>query len=340
MGHSFATMMADHDHEEEAPFDEVEERRQPRRTRAFATECSMRAIDASTVRILDTKKDEIQKSSRSSHRPWHHDCSSKDQHEPWMLCNWKCSESQPWGSRHPWDMDTMFSLNTPPALAAVAQQPPKAEQKQNTGENYYTQQWLLETTPPQPNGSHSTPHYLPTDFNQQPRTLGPPCLQLYRVRLPPVTLPLLSSLIKAAEAYATKLPTGWKTHLYSLTKQDIALQDIADHQPITDYVLATVPSLFGGRAVRRLDWNQPHILKYDCAGHRSVPLHHDLCDVTVNIALNDEFEGGGTFFPALGREPVRLERGEMLVHPGQLLHAGSAIRSGTRYLLIYFLMFA
>lgn len=71
--------------------------------------------------------------------------------------------------------------------------------------------------------------------------------------------------------------------------------------------------------------------------HRSVELHHDKCDVTVNIMLSrsNTYTGGGTYFPDACAN-VRLEFGEFLLHPGSCVHGGSPINSGTRYLMVLF----
>ena len=103
----------------------------------------------------------------------------------------------------------------------------------------------------------------------------------------------------------------------------------------------------GGTATRRpdvhMDKNQPHVLKY-CQGHSGVTLHYDKCDVTACLMLSESshYRGGGTYFPSLegagnsGGTTVFLDRGDLLLHPGKLVHAGRDITSGSRYLLVWF----
>jgi len=125
---------------------------------------------------------------------------------------------------------------------------------------------------------------------------------------------------------------------------------------LTDWVLRLVLSLYGNRqrvgAIANdrgvvgagstssvtMDSYQPHVLKYDCDRHTGATLHFDRCDVTVQLTLSEssDYDGGGTHFPALN-STVRLERGQLLLHPGPLLHAGCNIHRGTRYLLVWFL---
>ena len=281
---------------------------------------------------------------------------------PWMCTDWKGME--PW-CRHPWEKEAANSMATTRELCfsrtedwVSAMFPcesfnsPSALAPDNC--NSPAQGAVPTDNPYNGNNTGSKPSSIlasqcncPVPVSSrllQPAVvpLGPPYLQVYHVVVPPWALPVLPRLILTAETHARMLPQGWKTNLYSLTQQDIRLSDFttADHyQPMTDFVLGQViPTLYGGRAAVLADSNQPHILKYD-EHHRSVPLHHDLCDVTVNISLNDAYLGGGTYIPALGHVPIRLPQGHMLVHPGKLLHAGSAIQGGTRYLLIYFLKF-
>ena len=80
------------------------------------------------------------------------------------------------------------------------------------------------------------------------------------------------------------------------------------------------------------------------------PLHKDPGFVSVNIMLNDEFEGGGTFFEdqltseSLGQVQSKancphkpIGPGHALAHYGSLRHAGSATTSGVRDILVIFI---
>ena len=67
------------------------------------------------------------------------------------------------------------------------------------------------------------------------------------------------------------MASGWKTDLYSLTKQDLALLEVPGManciRPITDYISRAIRTLYGCRKVV-VDRNQPHILKYSVeSGH-------------------------------------------------------------------------
>eukprot|EP00633_Aureoumbra_lagunensis_P003060 CAMPEP_0197299384 /NCGR_PEP_ID=MMETSP0890-20130614/45932_1 /TAXON_ID=44058 ORGANISM="Aureoumbra lagunensis, Strain CCMP1510" /NCGR_SAMPLE_ID=MMETSP0890 /ASSEMBLY_ACC=CAM_ASM_000533 /LENGTH=281 /DNA_ID=CAMNT_0042777671 /DNA_START=231 /DNA_END=1076 /DNA_ORIENTATION=+ len=69
----------------------------------------------------------------------------------------------------------------------------------------------------------------------------------------------------------------------------------------------------------------------------SQPVHRDNCVKTYNIALNQNFSGGGTYFEAMNKV-IRLKNiGDALVHPGEYRHAGAATTQGSRWLLVLFL---
>lgn len=46
--------------------------------------------------------------------------------------------------------------------------------------------------------------------------------------------------------------------------------------------------------------------------------------------------GGGTYFRSI-RKTVRLKKGQVLVHPGDLYHKGVDIKSGLRNLIVCFM---
>ncbi|KAL3808222.1 hypothetical protein ACHAXA_011290, partial [Cyclostephanos tholiformis] len=162
--------------------------------------------------------------------------------------------------------------------------------------------------------------------------VGHPAFKIYRFRLPHLFLPLLDHIVEGCANHANSLPTGWMTHLYSLTKQDVALRDVPGmyeaSRPIMHYIKRAIERMYEVETVR-FDRNQPHVLKYsaeDKSKHTGVELHHDKCDVTANIMLSKSNAYSG----------VRMEYGEFILHPGNLVHGGADIVSGERYLMILF----
>lgn len=85
--------------------------------------------------------------------------------------------------------------------------------------------------------------------------------------------------------------------------------------------------------------SEPHFVRY-IGSATGAPLHTDTehMSLTVNVLLSDpcDFGGGGTYLKVLDRV-IRLNQGEVLVHPGNLLHAGADITYGVRQLLVAFL---
>lgn len=86
------------------------------------------------------------------------------------------------------------------------------------------------------------------------------------------------------------------------------------------------------------------IVKYDVSkGRVELGLHKDGKLFTANIALNDlhEYEGGGTYLkgiPNFTDNPLKLKKGHVLLHPGDIQHGGAPITKGERYVLVCFIM--
>lgn len=151
---------------------------------------------------------------------------------------------------------------------------------------------------------------------------------------------MLYIVIYGCEDHVSRLPNGWNTDLYSLTKQDIALREAPEvydlARPIVSYVKKVASIVYGVQQGLKCDKNQPHVLKY-ALSHKGVELHHDKCDITINLMMSrsNTYVGGGTCFPDACTN-VRLEFGEFLLHPGSCVHGGTKILSGTRYLMVIF----
>ena len=110
----------------------------------------------------------------------------------------------------------------------------------------------------------TSPRFLFPRFDYE--SVGDPHLLVYRVRLPDFLIRgKLDLVIAAAEGYASLLPNGWKTNLFSLTKCDIACQDIPGIleflDPIMTYITLAMKFLYCC-PVLTMGVNQPHIVKY------------------------------------------------------------------------------
>ena len=73
-------------------------------------------------------------------------------------------------------------------------------------------------------------------------------------------------------------------------------------------------------------------------GQKELKPHHDSSAFTVNICLNNDFEGGGCEFIHQKTKVVNKDIGSLIIHPGRVTHyhQGLPITRGTRYILVSF----
>lgn len=85
--------------------------------------------------------------------------------------------------------------------------------------------------------------------------------------------------------------------------------------------------------------DETFVIRYraDRQGHLS--LHHDYSSYTIGVKLNDEFEGGGTYFPMYNINATPKRIGNAFMHPGMISHrhGGRPVFSGTRYIAVSFI---
>lgn len=75
------------------------------------------------------------------------------------------------------------------------------------------------------------------------------------------------------------------------------------------------------------------VVKYGGDQRSHVAVHRDLAaDMTLCVALNDDFVGGGTVFPALGCAASPPKGGAVLFSGKRLDHASLPVVSGIRYI--------
>ena len=81
------------------------------------------------------------------------------------------------------------------------------------------------------------------------------------------------------------------------------------------------------------------IVKYTPDSQSQLGEHHDSSSYSVNICLNDDFEGGGVKFKRQRRFIPHRTPGEMILHPGRVthIHCAPPVTSGTRYVLVSFI---
>ena len=82
--------------------------------------------------------------------------------------------------------------------------------------------------------------------------------------------------------------------------------------------------------------NENFIIKYTTETQSFLDIHHDMSDYSINVALNDDFEGGGTVYP-IQKCHIKTDVGYGLIHPSITHpHGSKPITSGVRYVLISF----
>jgi hypothetical protein len=146
-----------------------------------------------------------------------------------------------------------------------------------------------------------------------------------------------------------KVGHGWTSQLYTLTDQHMQCKDVPGLLASTKHIFEELLeqelySLFPGRirkgSIRFESMEEPHLVRYSGKA-QGTKLHMDnseFLSITINALLSspDDFQGGGTYIKACDKT-IHLNQGEMLIHLGDLEHAGVDIRNGVRRLLVAFL---
>ena len=80
------------------------------------------------------------------------------------------------------------------------------------------------------------------------------------------------------------------------------------------------------------------VARYTMDTQRDLKAHHDTSVYSTLTCLNTEFEGGGTRFIRQNYTHNPKKVGVTSIHPGRCthFHAGNAITSGKRYILVSF----
>ena len=87
------------------------------------------------------------------------------------------------------------------------------------------------------------------------------------------------------------------------------------------------------------DINISFVVKYSMNGQKELVPHHDASTYTLNVCLNNSFEGGGCRFIRQDYILNNKKIGYSSIHPGRLTHyhEGLSISEGERYVLISFI---
>ena len=124
---------------------------------------------------------------------------------------------------------------------------------------------------------------------------------------------------------------------HDMLLKDFGYKEIWD-SILFEYAHPVVSHIWTLEGYKKME-NESFIVKYDLdsEGYQAdLSIHHDLADYTFVMGLNNEYEGGGTWFP---RQKVLINSdvGVVTVHPTIThRHGARAVTSGIRYVLITF----
>jgi hypothetical protein len=105
------------------------------------------------------------------------------------------------------------------------------------------------------------------------------------------------------------------------------------------YMTVVTEACFDGFDVAKI--NGSFVLKYSMDTQKSMGCHFDdNSDVSLTVALNDGFEGGGLSFPRYDWSSKSVKPGEAIMFPGRVTHRheGLEIEDGKRYALVFWLI--
>jgi len=184
---------------------------------------------------------------------------------------------------------------------------------------------------------------------------------VFRTRQPVLTPDECKQVLNEVEAFHKDFRDGrWGTVRHSSVKTtDVAVEDIPALRPwlrdllktrLYPLVAAAYPTLADGTTPgdmgNRMRVHDAFIVRYDADedGSFSLPEHSDTSAVSFTVALNsgdDIFEGGGTWFEALGENKsgkvIDADVGHAVGFAGPLRHAGFPVTKGVRVILVLFL---
>lgn len=151
-----------------------------------------------------------------------------------------------------------------------------------------------------------------------------------------------SQLIDKCETYGEWGKRVWAAYpTNDIWLEDVGMQEIYEDAVLRPHVYPVIAKAWdlGGDPWKALTVEgQNFVAKYDTENQLHLDLHHDDSLVTVVVSLNDEFEGGGTYFYRQ-KMLVKPKKGEAIFHPGDITHRHGArpVSKGVRYSLVSFI---
>jgi hypothetical protein len=142
------------------------------------------------------------------------------------------------------------------------------------------------------------------------------------------------------EAEASNQWTFDRHHNYPTT--DMLLQVIDMHETYQEiqrkYIWPLAAHVYKLEEEEWIDMTSENFLaRYHPYAQYHLALHHDMSQITTVVTLNEDFEGGGTYF---SKQKTKLKglKGHISVHPGTITHrhGGVPVKHGQRYIIVSF----
>ncbi len=125
----------------------------------------------------------------------------------------------------------------------------------------------------------------------------------------------------------------------NIPSNDIHFTELNIHEMweeiIKIYVAPVVSHYWGSFKTTSL--NLGFVVKYEHDKFYKLGPHHDSSSYTINISLNEEYEGGEVHF--IKRKcKIKNKKGHALIHPGRITHyhEGLPVTKGTKYVCVSF----
>ncbi|KAK3287712.1 hypothetical protein CYMTET_4787 [Cymbomonas tetramitiformis] len=135
----------------------------------------------------------------------------------------------------------------------------------------------------------------------------------------------------------------------SMNKEGVLLEECGYYEGLLDplldkYLKPIAAQLYPDYGGATLDHHRSFTVKYHEDGDVELAYHYDDSEVTLNVCLGEQFEGGELLFGSMrdcasqtSRYPLRHDVGTGVLHRGHHMHEAVAVDSGVRLNLIMWL---